>query len=118
VSSVLSSVNDNAKFSQAICAFANDMHGSRLPGFLLVGADDKTGAPSGLKATDELLRNLAGLVSDGNILPPPAVVVYRVALSSGRGDIAVVEVQPSELPPVRYKGPSLDPPGSTQRYRE
>jgi len=98
------SMNDNAKFSQAICAFANDMPGSRLPGFLLIGADDKSGAPSGLKATDELLRNLAGLVSDGNILPPPAIAVYRQTLSSGGGDIAVVEVQPSELPPVRYKG--------------
>ncbi len=97
------STNDNSKFSQAICAFANDMHGSRLPGFLLIGADDK-GAPSGLKATDELLRNLAGLVSDGNILPPPAIVVYRQTLTAGRGDIAVVEVQPSDLPPVRYKG--------------
>src|ERR1017187_4141473 len=82
------SINDNAKFSQAICAFANDMPGSRLPGFLLIGADDKTGAPSGLQATDELLRNLAGLVSDGNILPPPAIVVYRQTLSGDRGDIA------------------------------
>jgi ATP-dependent DNA helicase RecG len=97
------SSNDNAKFSQAICAFANDMPGSRLPGFLLIGADDKSGAPSGLRATDELLRNLAGLVSDGNILPPPAIAVYRRSLSGG-GDLAVVEVQPSELPPVRYKG--------------
>ena len=98
------STSDTSKFSQAICAFANDMHASRLPGFLLIGADDKPGAPSGLKATDELLCYLAGLFSDGNILPPPAVTVYRQTLTSGGGDIAVIEVQPSDLPPVRYKG--------------
>lgn len=97
------SVDKAAKFSEAICAFANDMHGAGMPGFLLVGADDE-GRASGLEVTDQLLQNLAGLTADGNILPPPAVVVYRVCLSSGAGDIAVVEVQPSDLPPVRYKG--------------
>lgn len=98
------STNDTPKFSEAVCAFANDMAASRLPGYLLIGADDKTGKPAGLRATDELLRNLAGLISDGNILPAPAITVYRVTLSSGAGDIAVVEVTPSDLPPVRYKG--------------
>ena len=34
---------DTAKFSEAVCAFANDIRGSRLPGFLLFGADDQTG---------------------------------------------------------------------------
>ncbi len=98
------SIKDTAKFSEAVCAFANDMHGSRLPGFLLIGADDQTGSPSGLVVTDELLLNLSGMTSDGNILPPPAITVSRHQLSSGLGDIAVVEVQPSDLPPVRYKG--------------
>lgn len=39
-----------------------------------------------------------------NILPAPAITVYRLSLSSGAGDFAVVEVQPSDLPPVRFKG--------------
>ena len=98
------SIKDSAKFSEAVCAFANDIHGSRLPGFLLIGADDQTGSPCGLAVTDELLRNLSGLAADGNILPPPAITVWRCQLASGLGDIAVVEVQPSDLPPVRYKG--------------
>jgi ATP-dependent DNA helicase RecG len=98
------STKDTAKFSEAVCAFANDLPASHLPGYLLIGADDKTGTPAGLKVTDELLRNLAGLATDGNILPAPAITVYRVSLSSGTGDIAVVEVQPSDLPPVRFKG--------------
>ena len=98
------STNDTAKFSQAVCAFANDLPASRAPGYLLIGADDKTGAPTGLKVTDELLRNLGGMATDGNILPAPAIVIYRLKLSSGLSDIAVVEVQPSDLPPVRFKG--------------
>lgn len=98
------SVDKTDKFSQAVCAFANDMAGSGLPGYLLIGADDKTGVPNGLKVTDQLLQNLASLASNGNILPAPALVVYRIALSDGSGEIAVVEVQPSHLPPVRYRG--------------
>jgi ATP-dependent DNA helicase RecG len=98
------SVDKTDKFAQAICAFANDLPNSGLPGYLLIGADDKTGAPSGLEVTDQLLQNLASLSSNGNILPAPALIAYRFPLSSGMGDIAVVEVQPSDLPPVRYKG--------------
>ncbi len=98
------STSDTQKFCEAICAFANDMAGSRLPGFLVIGADDRTGEPSGLAVTDQLLQTLAGLSADGNILPPPAILAYRIVLSSGKGQIAVVEVQPSEIPPVRFKG--------------
>ena len=98
------STTDTAKFSEAICAFANDMLNSRLPGYLLIGADDKTGRPSGLTVTDQLLQTLSGLVSAGNILPAPALVAYKLALASGAGDIAVVEVQPSDIPPVRFRG--------------
>jgi ATP-dependent DNA helicase RecG len=98
------SVNNTDKFAQAVCAFANDMAGSGLPGFLLIGADDTTGSPRGLAVSDQLLQNLASLGSNGNILPAPALIASRMTLSSGLGEIAVVEVQPSDLPPVRYKG--------------
>lgn len=98
------STDKTDKFAQAVCAFANDMAGAGLPGYLLIGADDKTGRPSGLRVTDQLLQNLASLGSNGNILPAPALMAYRMTLSSGLGEIAVVEVQPSPLPPVRYKG--------------
>ena len=93
-----------SKLSEAVCAFANDMPGSHLPGYLLIGAHDDTGQPSGLSVSDQLLQNLAGLAADGNILPAPALAAYKVSLTSGAGDIAVVEVQPSDIPPVRYQG--------------
>jgi ATP-dependent DNA helicase RecG len=95
------STNDTDKFAKAVCAYANDLPNKKLPGYLMVGAFDD-GKLSGLKVTDEMLRNLAGLRADGNILPKPALMVER--FSFPEGDIAVVEVQPSKHTPVKYKG--------------
>lgn len=96
--------NDTTKFREAICAFANDFPGHAKPGFLLVGVDDKSGRASGLAASDALLRNLGGLRQDGEILPQPAMEVYKISLTDGTGDVVVVEVHPSDLPPVRSRG--------------
>lgn len=100
VERTISSSNTD-KFAEAICAFANDMPQNRRPGYLFVGVRDD-GEPSGLTVTDQLLQNLAAIRSDGNIQPLPAINVQR--LSAPEGDVAVVEVFPSDLPPVRYRG--------------
>lgn len=89
------------KFGEAICAFANDMPGHRRPGYLFVGANDD-GSPAGIRVEDRLLQALAAFRSDGNILPPPVLTVQKHVLFGG--EMAVVEVAPSDLPPVRYKG--------------
>lgn len=95
------STNNTDKFAQAICAFANDLPNHRQPGYLIIGIDDQ-GSSSGLNVTDQLLQKLGALRSDGNIQPLPTITVSKHSLPGG--DIAVVEVQPSDLPPVRYKG--------------
>lgn len=95
------SQNNTDKFSEAVTAFANDLPGNRKPGYLIVGAKDD-GSLSGLQVTDQLLQNLAALRSEGHIQPLPALTVQKISLPGG--DVAVVEVQPSDLPPVRYKG--------------
>ncbi|MDR0681944.1 MAG: putative DNA binding domain-containing protein [Dysgonamonadaceae bacterium] len=95
------STKDTDKFAKVICAFANNLSNKKLPGYLMIGAYDD-GTLSGLEVTDELLRNLAGLRSDGNIQPKPALMVEKVSLPEG--DIAVVEVLPSKITPVNYKG--------------
>ena len=89
------------KFAEAICAFANDFPDHRQPGYLMVGVNDD-GTPSGLKVTDELLTNLAAIRADGNVQPLPAMTVSK--FSPGDGDVALVEVLPSDLPPVKYRG--------------
>ncbi|MDR0332363.1 MAG: putative DNA binding domain-containing protein [Dysgonamonadaceae bacterium] len=95
------STNDTDKFAKAICAFANDLSNKKLPGYLMIGAWDN-GSLNGLKVTDRLLRNLAGLRADGNIQPKPALMAGKVSFPDG--DVAVIEVQPSKFTPVKYKG--------------
>ncbi|HYI13112.1 MAG TPA: RNA-binding domain-containing protein [Thermoanaerobaculia bacterium] len=95
------STNDTHKFSEAVCAFANDLPNRGMPGYLIVGVTD-SGSIAEAQVTDELLRNLAALRSDGNIQPLPDLNVEKVATSEG--EVAVVTVQPSPLPPVRYRG--------------
>ena len=89
------------KFCEAICAFANDMPNSKLNGYLLIGITDD-GKRSGLKVTDELLKKISSIRSDGNILPMPVMSVE--VFSFDDGDVLVVEVTPYNLPPVRYRG--------------
>lgn len=86
---------------QAICAFANDLPDHRKPGVVFLGARDD-GSGTGLPITDELLRTLADMKTDGNILPIPSLSVERRKLTGF--DVAVVTVQPSDAPPVQYKG--------------
>ena len=89
------------KFAEAVCAFANDFPNHRRPGYLILGVNDD-GTPSGLEVTDELLKNLAAIRADGNVQPLPAMTVSKFSLAGG--DAAVVEVLPSDLPPVKYRG--------------
>lgn len=89
------------KGRQAVCAFANDLPDHRNPGVLFVGAGDD-GTPSGIQITDQLLQTLADIKTDGNMLPPPTIIVEKRMLSGA--EIAVVTVQPADAPPVRYKG--------------
>lgn len=96
-----SSTGDMDKFQEAICAFSNDLPNSRKKGYLILGAYDN-GTLSGLRVDDALMKRIAGIRSDGNILPLPIMSVERVELEGG--DLLVVEVSPALVPPVRYRG--------------
>lgn len=89
------------KVRQAICAFANDLPNHQKAGVVFIGANDD-GSPSGLAVTDELLRRLADIRSDGNILPLPTMTVEKRVLKGA--EMAVITVPPADSPPVRYKG--------------
>jgi ATP-dependent DNA helicase RecG len=93
------SEGDMDKFCIAACCFANDFPRHGKP----VGVTDR-GAPSGLRVTDRLLRTLGEVRANGNVLPLPEVKIYKMALSDHSGEVAVMEILPSDLPPVRYKG--------------
>ena len=87
---------------EAICAFANDLPGYGKPGVAFVGVRDNDRAIVGIDVTDELLLQLADMKTDGNTLPPPSITVTRRTLRDQ--DVAVVTVEPSDSPPVRYRG--------------
>lgn len=95
------SLSDRDKIRQAVCAFANDLPDHRAAGVVFVGAHDD-GSCSGLPITDELLRILADMRSDGNILPFPVMTVQKRRLAGC--EMAVIEVQPADSPPVRFNG--------------
>ena len=89
------------KFSQAICAFSNDVADSKKKGYLLIRVRDN-GELAGLQVDDKLLLQISNIRTDGNILPQPVMTVEK--FSFAQGDVLVVEVTPSQVPPVRYRG--------------
>lgn len=86
---------------QAICAFANDLPDHKKPGVVFVGARDDASCAS-LAISSQLLLTLADMKTDGNILPLPSLSVEKRLLCGC--EMAVITVQPSDAPPVQYKG--------------
>lgn len=107
------SLADKKKIREAICAFANDLPGHGAPGVVFIGARDD-GSVSGLPITDRLLQDLASMRSDGNIHPFPSLEVRKLAVDGG--EVAVVIVQPSAAPPVRFKGRTCIRVGSRKDF--
>jgi len=96
-----SSISDSDKIRQAICAFSNDLPNYGQPGVIFVGVHDD-GRCAHIPITDELLKRLAGMRSDGSIQPFPTMNVVKEILNGC--EVALVEVQPSYNPPVRFNG--------------
>ena len=93
-----SSVKDLDKIREAICAFANDLPNHNAPGVIFIGINDDKSCAN-LAINDALLRELGGLKSDGKILPFPTMSVAKKRLQ--HCEIAVIQVEPSDNPPVR-----------------
>lgn len=70
------STTNTDKFGQVICAFANDLPNHQKPGFLFIGVLDN-GEIQGVDVTDDLLKNLAAIRTDGNIQPQPSMTVEK-----------------------------------------
>ncbi|MEM7697179.1 MAG: ATP-binding protein [Verrucomicrobiota bacterium] len=94
---------DTDKFREAICSFSNDIAGRNLPGYLIIGVDEKN-PDYRLKVKTEMLERIAALRSDGAIIPLPVMNVTSQPHPDGDGEVILVEVLPHDLPPVRYRG--------------
>lgn len=84
-----------------VCAFGNDLPDHRRAGVIFIGANDD-GSAAGIEVTDQLLRDLADMKTDGRIVPPPTLTVQKRRLRGS--DMAIVTVEPSDSPPVRFDG--------------
>lgn len=91
----------SAGIQEAVCAFANDLSGSGQPGVVFIGVKNN-GEPIRISINDQMLIQLSNIKTDGNILPPPSMLVEKRMLKGA--DVAVMTVLPSDSPPVRYKG--------------
>ena len=89
------------RIEEAVCAFANDLAGFGKPGLVIVGLRDD-GSAAGIEASDDLLLSLAGIRTEGNVLPPPMLLAEKRALDGI--EVAVLAVAPSDSPPVRCRG--------------
>ncbi len=92
---------DRGKLEETVCAYANDLPNHGQQGILFIGATDK-GECAHWPITDLLLLSLSDMRSTGNILPFPVLTVEKRHLRDG--EMAVVMVEPSLVPPVRYNG--------------
>ena len=90
------------KVRQAICAFANDYPGHGLPGIIVLGQRDKDLTFTGLAVDDRLLSTLGQIPNDTKIVPRPSILVSRHEVDGQ--SVAVIVVEPSVAPPVRYDG--------------
>ena len=95
------SAADGRRIRRNICAFANDLPGNGRPGVVLVGVRDD-GTCASLPIDDDLLVRLSNIHGEGDILPLPSMTVQKRRLNGC--EMAVVTVEPSADPPVRYRG--------------
>ena len=95
------SLSDPDRIRQAICAYANDLPNHRKPGFIFIGSNDD-GSCSGLEISDELLLKISNLKDDGKIQPFPSMSVNKKSINGCM--MVLVQVEPSNSPPVRLNG--------------
>ena len=93
--------NAPEKVRQAVCAFANDLPHHGQPGIVFIGANDD-GSPANIDVTDQLLKTLADIKTDGKTVPPPTLTVQKRFVKGAH--MAVMTVWPADAPPVRYEG--------------
>jgi ATP-dependent DNA helicase RecG len=90
------------KLGPAVCALSNDFPNHKRPGYILLGVDDD-GRIAGCKWTDDELKKIGSVKTNGNVLPQPSMTVSEV-FRFPDGEVVVIEVTPSLYPPVRYDG--------------
>lgn len=95
------STNLKEQILEAICAFANDLPDHQRAGVIFVGVNDD-GSCANQTFSEKTLREIANWRNEGKVQPIPSLVVD--ARTIDRCPVIVIQVMPSDIPPVRFEG--------------
>ena len=110
------SPRDGDGILEAVCALANDLGASGVPGYVLVGVR-KDGEVLGLgdMTPDEAQQRIAGRIHDITLQPTPSVAISTTEPKPG-AHVLIVEVMPYAVPPVvSFRGVPRVRVGTTTR---
>jgi ATP-dependent DNA helicase RecG len=95
------STNLKEEILEAICAFANDLPDHQRAGVIFVGVNDD-GSCANQTFSEKTLREVANWRNEGKVQPIPSLVVDARTIDSC--PVIVIQVMPSDIPPVRFEG--------------
>lgn len=95
------STNLKEEILEAICALANDLPDHQRAGVIFIGVNDD-GSCANQTFSEKTLREVANWRNEGKIQPIPSIIVDSRAID--RCSVIVVQVMPSDIPPVRFDG--------------
>ncbi len=95
------STNLKEEILEAICAFANDLPDHRRAGVIFVGVNDD-GSCANQTFSDKTLREVVNWRNEGKVQPIPSLVVDARTINDC--PVIVIQVLPSDIPPVRFEG--------------
>jgi ATP-dependent DNA helicase RecG len=105
------STNLKEEILEAICAFANDLPDHQRAGVIFIGVNDD-GTCANQTFSEKTLREVVNWRNEGKIQPIPSIVVDRRTID--RCPVIVIQVMPSDIPPVRFDGRIKVGVGSTR----
>jgi ATP-dependent DNA helicase RecG len=96
---------------ETVCAFANDLPDHRRPGLIFIGVEDD-GRCANLTISEKTVREVSNWRNEGKIQPIPTMVVDDRNIDGCH--VIVIQVMPSDIPPVRYDGRTIVGIGPTR----
>jgi ATP-dependent DNA helicase RecG len=95
---------------ETVCAFANDLPNHGKPGLIFIGVEDD-GRCANLTINEKTIRDVANWRNEGKVQPIPTMIVGAHEINGC--PLIVIQVMPSDIPPVRYDGRIIVRVGST-----
>lgn len=95
------SINLKDAILEAICVFANDLPDHQRAGVVFVGVNDD-GSCANQTFSEKTLRDIVNWRNEGRIQPLPSIIADARTIDNC--SVIVVQVMPSDIPPVRFDG--------------